>query len=81
MEIWNFVFKDNPAAADQILNDIDAKCQLLLERPEIGMARPEIGKGIRSFPYRRYLILYRIIAEGVEIVRVVHGARDLGEIL
>jgi toxin ParE1/3/4 len=52
----------------------------LLERPEIGQARPEIGAEIRCFPHRKYLILYQIIPAGAEIVRVVHGARDLSDI-
>jgi len=28
----------------------------------------------------RYLILYRAVDDGVEIVRVVHGARDMEQI-
>lgn len=81
MEIWHYVSQNNAPAADRLLRDIDAKCALLLERPQIGKTREEIGPGIRSFPYRRYLVLYRIIAEGVEIVRVVHGARQLEGLL
>ena len=60
MEIWHYVSTDSSDAADRLLNAIDETCQLLLERPEIGKARPEIGAEIRSFPHRRYLILYRI---------------------
>jgi len=32
-------------------------------------------------PVGRYLILYRILSEAVEIVRVVHGARHLPDLL
>jgi len=81
MEIWRFISEDNLSAADQLLDDIDEKCQLLLKHSEIGRARPEIGKEIRSFPIGKYLILYRMVPQGVEIVRVIHGARDLREIL
>jgi toxin ParE1/3/4 len=81
IEIWRFILQDSPEAADRVLSDIDDKCRLLSERPHIGRARTELGLEIRSFPYRRYLILYRIIDEGVEIIRVVHGARDLRDLL
>jgi hypothetical protein len=31
--------------------------------------------------FRRYLIFYRLIDSGVEILRVIHGARDIEDIL
>ena len=43
----------------------------------LGPARPDIAPDLRYFPVRRYLILYRQITDGIEIVRVVHGARDV----
>jgi toxin ParE1/3/4 len=47
----------------------------------IGRARPELRPDLRSFPYGAYLILYRAIDDGVEIVRVVHAARNLDELI
>ena len=47
----------------------------------IGRARPELRENLRSFPYGAYLILYRAIGDGVEIVRVVHAARNLDDLL
>lgn len=43
----------------------------------MGPARPDIAKEMRYHPVGSYLLLYRLIKNGVEIVRVVHGARDL----
>ncbi len=43
----------------------------------MGRARPELPSGLRSFPVGNYLILYRPTDYGVEIVRVVHGSRDI----
>jgi toxin ParE1/3/4 len=45
--------------------------------PEVGPARQDIALGLRLLPVERYVILYRIIDGGVEVVRVVHGARHL----
>lgn len=50
----------------------------LRDFPGRGTARPEIGEGARSIVVGNYLVLYRVGAEAVEIVRFVHGARDLG---
>jgi toxin ParE1/3/4 len=41
------------------------------------LARPDIAPGLRYLPVRRYLILYREVTGGIELVRVVHGARDV----
>ena len=45
--------------------------------PLRGMARPEIGDGARSLVVGRYLVLYRVSGERVEIVRFVPGAREV----
>jgi len=40
--------------------------------------------GVRFFPvsrFRKYLVFYRSVADGIEIVRVLHGARDIATIL
>jgi toxin ParE1/3/4 len=47
----------------------------------MGMARDDIGPGVRHFPVGRYLILYRALNDGVEIVRYVHGMRRLQDLL
>ncbi|UEM25435.1 type II toxin-antitoxin system RelE/ParE family toxin (plasmid) [Skermanella mucosa] len=77
LDIWLFIAADNPQAADRLLLDIDEQCRLLAENNRLGMARPEIAPEARSWPLGRYLILYRVIPDGIEVVRVIHGARDL----
>ncbi|MDZ7956397.1 MAG: type II toxin-antitoxin system RelE/ParE family toxin [Aulosira sp. DedQUE10] len=81
IEIWIYIATDNPTAADRLLGEIDTKCQMLADNPELGQARPDIALGLRYFPVGRYLILYRNISEGIEVVRVVHGARHLPDII
>ncbi len=81
IEIWIYIAADNPTAADRLLDQIDTKCQMLANNPELGQARPDIASGLRYFPVGRYLILYRNISEGIEVVRVVHGARHLPDII
>lgn len=50
---------------------------MLADNPGAGRDRNDIVAGIRSFPVGRYLLFYRMLADGVELVRVLHGARDI----
>ena len=80
-DIWFYVAQDDPAAADRLLDTFEEKIGLLAENPHIGPARPDIAEDLRYSPVGSYLLLYRIVSGGVEIVRVVHGARDLLNLL
>jgi toxin ParE1/3/4 len=39
--------------------------------------RPDLGAGILGFPVEDYVIFYRQVSTGIEVVRVLHGARDI----
>lgn len=80
IEIWLYIATDNQIIADRILDQIEAKCQMLAKNPGIGQSRPDISPELRYFPVGNYLILYREIKDGIEIVRVVHGARYLPDV-
>jgi len=80
LSIWRYVARDNPEAATRVLRNIDEKCALLGDNPKLGPARPDIAPEVRYFTAGNYLILYREVPDGVEIVRVVHGARNLNDI-
>ncbi|MGB7740907.1 MAG: type II toxin-antitoxin system RelE/ParE family toxin [Steroidobacteraceae bacterium] len=81
LEIWVGLAANNVSAAERLMDDLDAATQILATQPLVGKARREFGPGIRSFPVRDYVIVYRPITDGVELVRVVHGARDLERVL
>ena len=76
-DIWSYVAERNPNAAGHLLRTFDATIQLLSDHPRGGPARPDLGARLRSFPVGEYVIFYRPIRNGVELVRVVHGARDI----
>ncbi|MBV9051734.1 MAG: type II toxin-antitoxin system RelE/ParE family toxin [Hyphomicrobiales bacterium] len=80
-DIWRYIAQDNPAAADRLLDRIDSACARLAENPKLGRVRSDIANGLRYSIVGRYLILYREIREGIEIVRVVHGARHLPDLI
>ncbi len=80
ISIWSFISQDNIEAADRAIDGLIAKFDLLAQNPKMGRLRPELGRSLRSFTERRYVVFYRLIPEGVEIVRVLHGARDIESI-
>jgi toxin ParE1/3/4 len=80
-DIWHHIAQDNPAAATRMVERLAHGVARLADFPLSGPARPEIGEGARSMPIGAYLVLYRIAPDAVEIVRVIHGARDLGGVL
>lgn len=77
-EIWEYIASDNPVAADGLLDDIADSCELIGEQPLLGVEREDVAPGLRFLPVGNYLIFYIPLTTGVEIVRVIHGARDYG---
>lgn len=76
-EIWFYIALDNPEAADALLDKIDEQSASLARDPRLGRARLELLDELRSFPVGNYVLFYRPMDDGIEIVRVLHGARDL----
>jgi len=72
-----FIAADNPAQADDFIDLIDAKFQNLSRQPGLGRRREELVAGLRSFPVGRYVIFYLQVQDCLQIVRILHGARDL----
>ena len=80
LEIWRYISERNESAAIRLITDINAKYETLLEFPGMGRSREELGPGYRSFVVGNYVIYYRLIEDGIEIARVLHGSRDIGRI-
>jgi toxin ParE1/3/4 len=54
--------------------------KMLARNPTAGRERPELAPGLRSVPIGRDLLFHRPTDDGVEIVRVLHGSRDIDSI-
>jgi toxin ParE1/3/4 len=67
-------------AAERFLNKINQKCQNLATFPNMGRRCDELLEELRSFPVDDYLIFYRSIEGGIEILRVISGYRDLSRL-
>ena len=82
-EIGAYIGLDNPEASVAFQQMLQNFYKVLADLPEIGSVRnfdnPEL-EGLRMWRiprFKNYLIFYRLTSEKVEIVRVLHGARDI----
>lgn len=84
LEIYLYVGRENssPVAAEKLLLAIDKKCHVYAAHPEMGSARSDLGEGIRIFPCgtktnpREWIVIYRPIDGGIELLRVFRGKQD-----
>jgi toxin ParE1/3/4 len=76
-EIGSFIARDNPPRAVSFVQELTLQCRSLLDFPKSHPLRPDLGRDVRAAIHGKYLILYVVREEMVEILRVVHGARDL----
>jgi len=77
-EIVQYIGARNPDAALRLTDRLEGECWRLARHPHIGQARPDLVPGIRFFPVGNYLIFYRESVEGIQVIRIIHGARDYG---
>jgi toxin ParE1/3/4 len=80
-EIWLFIAQNDPAAADRWLDTLEDRTprrQSLTDNPLMGPSRPDIAREVRYHPVGNHL---RVIRDGIQIVRVVHGAGQLLDLL
>ncbi len=77
LEIWDYIADDGIAAADRWVDRLDKQFQVLAMQPMMGRARDELAPGVRSFPFGRYVVFYLPLDGGIDVVRVLHGARDI----
>lgn len=78
-QIWQYVARDRPTAANDLLDTLQGRFALLASQPLLGESRPELGPLVRSTCVGNYAIYYRPAHDDVEveIVRILHGARDI----
>lgn len=84
-EYFAYIARDKTAPADRFLRVTEEAFEYLAHHPTVGRIwespLPQLD-GIRVYPmpspFRKYLIFYRFDDETLEVIAVIHGARDLG---
>jgi toxin ParE1/3/4 len=84
LDHFAYIAADRPDSADRFLRVAEASFARLAHSPEIGRAwlsdSPRLaGVRVRPLPsgFRRYLEFYRPTRDGIEVLRVLHSARDI----
>ncbi len=67
----------SPQAADQLIDELVWKCELRLAHPELSALRPDLGAGVREFGVGSYVVFYRLEGDEIQVLAVIHGARDI----
>jgi len=75
--IWRYIAADSIKAADHLIDRIGVVFTMLVQNPLAGRERSELVAGLRSFTVANHVIFYFAQPDGVEIVRVMSGRRDI----
>jgi toxin ParE1/3/4 len=81
-DVWSYVAPHNSDAADRLIDDLHECFAMLARHPGFGSRCDRIASGLRRFPEGRYVVYYRPLDAddySIEIVRVLHGSRDVGK--
>jgi toxin ParE1/3/4 len=79
--ISEHIATDNPSAAHRWLENIDKTLALIANHPLIGERVDHLANGVRRHCVGNYLLFYKPIDDGIELRRVLHGARKIEELL
>jgi toxin ParE1/3/4 len=82
IDIWYYIAVENKSVlnADRFMDKMDTQLVFLSDNPKIGVLKPQYMQGLYQFVFGNYLIFYFPLPNGIEVIRVLHGARDLGRL-
>ena len=76
--IHDYIAQNSPQYAQGMVDRITRRTEQLASQPQLGAVVPEYSEAsIRELLVYPYRVLYRIGASRVEVLSVVHGARQL----
>jgi toxin ParE1/3/4 len=81
LDIWLYIATDNVSAADKLIDRFTDVYERLADNPGMGTSQDQYRPGLRCFPVGNYIVFYRPSDDGIEIYRVLHGARQLDDLL
>jgi toxin ParE1/3/4 len=69
-----------PEAANRLIKEITRRFAILRDHPNMGRGQDKLLVNLRSFAVKNHIIFYQPFEGGIEILRVLHGSRDIGSI-
>jgi toxin ParE1/3/4 len=80
-QIWLYTAQYNPAAADRLIDRFERTLISLARNPAMGELVEQYRPGLRRFTVGKYVLYYEPIRDGLRLVRVLHGARRIDDLL
>lgn len=77
VEIGDYIAAQNPLRAASYAEELYSKAQNIGSAPLAYPKRSDFGPDLRAAVHKPYLIVFRVTKNAVEVVRIIHGARDL----
>jgi toxin ParE1/3/4 len=69
--------RESPKRAERIVERLLERLRFLAAYPDAGTRRDDLRVGIRTWPEGPCMLIYREVPEGIEVIRIAHGARLL----
>lgn len=81
--IWESIARDNPEAADRLIDEIYEQVKLIARFPDSGHRREDLaeGRSLLFFPVGKYMIAYQAHSRPLVVIRILHSARNLNRVL
>lgn len=76
-QIADYFLTRNLETGEKLFKEFNKKCKNLANFPKMGRSYAYIKPSLRGLPLDGYIIIYQVIDDGVEILRVVSGRQDL----
>jgi toxin ParE1/3/4 len=76
-EIADYFAEMSIDAGERFFQEFDRKCRQLVAFPNSGKSYAEIRPDLRGLSLSGYIIFYKLLEDGIEILRVVSGRRNL----
>jgi toxin ParE1/3/4 len=81
-QIATYVAAQSSASALKIVRELRERCESLLDAPRGYPLVPRYEHlGVRRRPFGRFLIFYRVSDHTIEVIHILHGARDYERLL
>jgi toxin ParE1/3/4 len=80
-DLWAYIAADNLAAADRMVDAVLEGSRRHVRFPGMGQSRDDLRPGLRCFVVSPYVVFYRSVEDTIEVLRILHGARDISRLI
>lgn len=77
LDIWSYIAEDSMTEADRWVDQLEECLATWATQPLMGRLRDELADHLRSLAFGHYVLFALPLPDGIDVVRVLHGARDI----